>query len=142
MQLILGILKDDFKSLKIPENTSRCTAVPDSKQLVVNYHYCTTSFIKVWTQVLRRFISCSCVSEIRDGEDLWQWSWLEIRLRLSSVNHTTKIIHHLLWLLWFGRLFELSRHKNYLLLQLSFFYSVNNNIDGRRHNWPDFLDLN
>ena len=34
------------------------------------------------------------VSEIRDGEDLLQWSQLEIRLRLSSVNHTTKIIHH------------------------------------------------
>ena len=37
------------------------------------------------------------VSEIRDGEDLWQWSRLEIRLRLLSVNHTTKnfiIIHH------------------------------------------------
>ena len=30
------------------------------------------------------------VSEIRDGEDLWQWSRLEISLRLSSVNHTTK----------------------------------------------------
>ena len=34
------------------------------------------------------------VSEIRDGEDLWQWSQLEIRLCLSSVNHTTKTIHH------------------------------------------------
>ena len=34
------------------------------------------------------------VLEIRDGEDLWQWSRLEIRLRLSPVNHTTKTIHH------------------------------------------------
>ena len=34
------------------------------------------------------------VSEIRDGEGLWQWSRLEKRLRLSSVNHTTKTIHH------------------------------------------------
>ena len=34
------------------------------------------------------------VSEICDGEDLWQWSRLEIRLHLSSVNHTTKTIHH------------------------------------------------
>ena len=33
------------------------------------------------------------MSEIRDGEDLWQWSRLEIRLGLSSVNHTTKTIH-------------------------------------------------
>ena len=33
------------------------------------------------------------MSEIRDGEDLQQWSRLEIRLGLSSVNHTTKTIH-------------------------------------------------
>ena len=37
------------------------------------------------------------VSEIRDGEDHWQWSRLKIKLkRLSLVNHTTKkqfIIH-------------------------------------------------
>ena len=42
------------------------------------HHYSTTSFNKAWTQVLRRFKSCS--SEIRDGEDLWQWSRLKIRL--------------------------------------------------------------
>ena len=35
------------------------------------------------------------VSEICDGENLWQWSRLEIRRkRLSLVNHTTKTIHH------------------------------------------------
>ena len=34
------------------------------------------------------------VSEIRDGQDLWQWSRLEIRLRLSSVNHTMKTIYY------------------------------------------------
>ena len=34
------------------------------------------------------------VLEIRYGEDLWQWSRLEIRLRLSPGNHTTKTIHH------------------------------------------------
>ena len=32
------------------------------------------------------------VSEIRDGDDLWQWSHLEIRLRFWSVNHTTETI--------------------------------------------------
>ena len=33
--------------------------------------------------------------EICDGEDLWQWSRLEIRLKcLSPVNHTTKTTHH------------------------------------------------
>ena len=30
------------------------------------------------------------VLEIRDGENRWQWSRLEIWLRLLSVNHTTK----------------------------------------------------
>ena len=34
------------------------------------------------------------VSEIRDGEDLGQWSRLEISQRLSSVNYSTKTIHH------------------------------------------------
>ena len=35
------------------------------------------------------------VLEIRGIEDLWQWSRLEISLiTLSSVNHTTKTIHH------------------------------------------------
>ena len=35
------------------------------------------------------------VSEICDGENLWQWSRLEIRRkRLSSVNHSAKTIHH------------------------------------------------
>ena len=34
------------------------------------------------------------VSKICDGEDLWQWSRLEIRLRLSLVNHATKTIHY------------------------------------------------
>ena len=37
------------------------------------YHYCIM-------QVLRRFKSSRGVSGIRDGEDLWQWSRLEIRL--------------------------------------------------------------
>ena len=35
------------------------------------------------------------VSEILDGEDLCQWSRLQIRLNaFSSVNHTTKTTHH------------------------------------------------
>ena len=34
------------------------------------------------------------MSEIHDGDDLWQWPQLEIRLRLPSVNHTTKTIRH------------------------------------------------
>ena len=41
-----------------------------------SYHHCTTSFSWVWTQVLRRFNPARGVSEIHDGEDLWQWSRL------------------------------------------------------------------
>ena len=40
------------------------------------------------------------VSEIRDGEDLWQWSRLEIRLnafRRSTTPQKQFIIHHVFW---------------------------------------------
>ena len=59
------------------------------------YHYCTTSFSKTWTQVLRRFKSCSW----RVGDSRW-WGSLTMvpagnkAKRLSLVNHTTKTIHH------------------------------------------------
>ena len=63
------------------------------------YHYCTTSFNKVWTQVLRRFKSCSR----RVGDSRW-WGSLKIvpggnkAWHLSLVNHTTinisLSIHH------------------------------------------------
>ena len=59
------------------------------------YHCCLTSFIKVRTQVLRRFKSCS-----RLVGDLRWWGSLTIipagnkARRLSSVNHTTKAIHY------------------------------------------------
>ena len=58
------------------------------------YHCCTTSFNKPWTQVLRRIKSCSR----RVGDSRW-WESLTVVLtgnkakRLSSVSHTTKIIH-------------------------------------------------
>ena len=59
------------------------------------YHYCPTSFNETWTQVLRRFKSCSrCVG------DSWWWGSLtrvpagNKAKHLSSVNHTTKAIHH------------------------------------------------
>ena len=59
------------------------------------YHYCITSFIKTWTQVLHRFKSCS--QHVGDS----QW-WRSLTMvpavnkakRLSSVNHTIKAIHH------------------------------------------------
>ena len=59
------------------------------------YHYCTTSFNKAWTQVVRKFKSCS-----RRVGDLRWWGSLTMvpaankAKRLSSVNHTTKTIHH------------------------------------------------
>ena len=59
------------------------------------YHYCTTSFYKAWTQVLRRLKSCSRLV----GDSRW---WASLTMvpagknanRLLSVNHTTKTIHH------------------------------------------------
>ena len=63
--------------------------------LCSGYHHCTTSFNKAWTQVLRRFKSCSR----RVGDSRW-WGSLTVVLagnkakRLSSVNHITKLIHH------------------------------------------------
>ena len=37
----------------------------------VLYHYCTTSFSKVWTQILRRFKPCSrCVGDLQWWESL------------------------------------------------------------------------
>ena len=59
------------------------------------YHYCTTSFNKSWTQVLRRFKSCL----LRVGDSRW-WGSLTMVLagnktkRLSSVRHTAETIHH------------------------------------------------
>ena len=42
------------------------------------YQNCTDSFNKAWSQVLRRLKSRS--QRVGDGEDLWQWFRLEIRL--------------------------------------------------------------
>ena len=59
------------------------------------YHYCATSFIKAWTQVLRRLKSCSP----RIGDSRW-WGFLKMvpagnkAKCLPTVNHTTKRIHH------------------------------------------------
>ena len=59
------------------------------------YHYCTTSFNKAWTQILRRCKSCS-----RYVEDSWWRGSLTIVLagnkvkNLLSVRHTPKTINH------------------------------------------------
>ena len=60
------------------------------------YHCCTTSFNKAWTQVRRKFKSCSR----RVGDSRW-WESLTMvpagnkAKRLLSVNHTAKTIYHL-----------------------------------------------
>ena len=46
------------------------------------YHYCTTSLKKAWIRFCAGSNPAHGVSEIRDGEELWQWSWLEIRLNV------------------------------------------------------------
>ena len=59
------------------------------------YYYYKTSFNKAWTQVLRSFKSC-----LRRVGDSRLWGSLTMvpagdkAKRLSSVNHTTKTIHH------------------------------------------------
>ena len=58
-------------------------------------HYCTTSFNKAWTHVLRRFKSCSWPV----GDSRWWGALTMVSIgnkakRLSSANHTTKTIHH------------------------------------------------
>ena len=58
---------------------------------------------------------CS-VSEIRDGEDLWQWSRLGNKTkRLSSFNHTTKTIHHHHHIYPFIHIYLTSHHISYHL---------------------------
>ena len=66
----------------------------DWHTMVQCYHYCTTSF-----KLELRFCSVSCpvhgVSEIRDSEDLWQWSRLEVKLnafRRSTIPQKQFII--------------------------------------------------
>ena len=59
------------------------------------YHYYTTSFNKAWTRFCASSNPALGVSEIRNGEDLWQWSRQEIRLnafRRSTVPQKQFII--------------------------------------------------
>ena len=44
------------------------------------FNYCTTSSNKAWTRFCADSSPANSVLEIRDGEDLWQWSRLEKRL--------------------------------------------------------------
>ena len=65
------------------------------KKWCSGYHYCTASLNYAWTQVLYSFKLCSW--HVRDSR--W-WGSLKMvsaankAKRFSSVNHTTKAIHH------------------------------------------------
>ena len=61
------------------------------------YHYYKISFNNAWTPVLNKFKSGLHMSLVCDGDILWQWSILEIKLNalsLTPVNHFTKTCHH------------------------------------------------
>ena len=80
-----------WRKLKKYKKTSKYMAITWCS----GYHSCATLFNKAWTQILRRFKCCSR----RVGD--WRW-WGSLTMfptgnkakRLSSVNHTTKTIHH------------------------------------------------
>ena len=60
------------------------------------YHYCINSFIKAWIQVLHRPTPACGMSEIRSGENLWQWV-IQVGNKtkcFSSINHSAKTINH------------------------------------------------
>ena len=85
--------------LKVKDWLNCCSIDSKESNLVApwcsGYRYCTTSFNKAWAQVLRRFQPCS-----RRVRDLLWWRSLTMvpagnkAICLSSVNHTTKTIHH------------------------------------------------
>ena len=80
-----------FTQAKNPQLTEYTTVAPWCS----GYHYCTSSFNEAWTRVLRRLKPCSR----RVGDSRW-WGSLTMvpagnkAKRLSSVNHSTKAIHH------------------------------------------------
>ena len=96
-----------WSRLEIRLNAFNWPTIPQ-KQFIINsiqfnslspwcsgYHYCTTSFNKDWTQVLHSFKSCSrSVGDSRWWRSLTMAPAGNKAKRLSSVNHTTKSIHH------------------------------------------------
>ena len=79
------------KYLSCFELSSDILLVWTSPPVSSDYHYCTTSFNKVWIQVLCMFKSYSLhvMPEIWDVENLWEWCQLEIMLnapRRSNIS--------------------------------------------------------
>ena len=73
----------DYKDL--PKGLiKRRVILPNSVQWCSGYHYCTTSFIKAWTQVLHRFKSCLW----RVGDSRWWGS----RTVVPAGNKATTIL--------------------------------------------------
>ena len=86
--LILGLVKLVLGYFKITASIG-CVA-----PLCCGCHYYTTSFNLAWTHVLHRFKPClRCVRDSRCGGSLTTVPAGNKAKRLSSVNHTIKIIH-------------------------------------------------
>ena len=74
--------------------SSQCSNNAAAMPCFIGYHYCTTSSNKAWTQVLHKF---KCY--LRRAA-CWRFEMVTMipagnkAKRLSSVDHTTKTIHH------------------------------------------------
>ena len=73
--------EEDFEDLLRRKTSDKILCV---KLLVAlwcsGYHYCTTSFNKAWILLQHRLKTS--VSDICNYVNLWQWSWMEIRLNI------------------------------------------------------------
>ena len=73
--------EEDFEDLLRRKTSDKTLCV---KLLVAlwcsGYHYCTTSFNKAWILLQHRLKTS--VSDICNYVNLWQWSWMEIRLNI------------------------------------------------------------
>ena len=91
---LLLLFKKFLKYSRVDSSKSYALSLSD-KGLFSGYHYCTTSFNKAWTQVLRRLKSCSR----RFGDSRW-WGSLKIflagnnakRLRRSTIPQSSSSV--------------------------------------------------
>ena len=104
--LLLNLVKIKLKQVKFIQGTWYLKLFPAPNFSIWNqkstfhmysscYHYCTTSFNKSWTQVLRGFTSClPCAGNMQ----WWEFptivpAWNRI-YQLLLVNHSAKTIDH------------------------------------------------
>ena len=95
LQEFLGLIKYSNKQ-SFKDGLESCFFIKDyMAPWCSGYHYCLTSFNKAWTQVLCRFESClRCVRDSQWWGSLTMVPTGNKAKHLSSVNHTTKTIHH------------------------------------------------